>query len=112
MDDADSSASFMSALAAFSNSLSESGIAVYGVAYDLLHFGSWTVEAGKRHRRSLLQWDGKESKLSLSQCDVADSRAPRDWSFVAEESVSEHSSHEELFRAAESLLLEKAPSHK
>jgi hypothetical protein len=110
MNDAKSSASFMSALAAFSNSLSESGIAVYGVAYDLLHFGSWTIEAGKRHHRSLLQWDGKESVLSLSQCEVADSQAPRDWSLIAEEPVSDYSSHEELFDAAENLLVKKSPS--
>ena len=49
MNDAESSASFMSALAAFSKSLSESEIAIYGVAYDFLHFGSWTIELGKRH---------------------------------------------------------------
>lgn len=110
MDDAESSASFLSALAAFSNTLNESGIAIYGVAYDFLHFGSWTIEVGKRHRRSLLQWDGKESVLSLSRCEVADSQAPRDWSLVGEESVSDFSNDEELFHVAENLLLEKAPS--
>lgn len=109
MDDAESSTRFMSALAAFSESLSNSGIAIYGVAFDLLHFGSWTVETGTRHRRSLLQWDGKESLLSLSQCDVADSQAPRDWTLAAEESVSDHSTHNEVFRVAENLLLERVP---
>lgn len=97
-------------MAAFSNLLSESGIAIYGVAYDLLHFGSWTIEAGTRHRRSLLQWDGKEFLMSLSQCEVADSQTPRDWQLVAEESVADHSTHDELFRVAENLLLEKAQS--
>ena len=108
MNDAESSARFMLALATFSSSLSESGIAIYGVAYDLLHFGSWTIEVGKRHSRFLLQWDGKEAVLSLSQCDVADSQAPRDWSLVAEEPVSDHSSQAELLSVAENLFLEKS----
>ncbi len=106
MNDAESSASFMSALATFSTALSKSGIAIYGVAYDLLHFGSWTIEVGVRHRRALLQWDGKEFVISVSQCEVADSQAPRDWQLVAEEPVTDHSTHDELFRAAENLLLE------
>ena len=110
MNDAESSASFISALAAFSDSLSESGIAIYGLTYDLLHFGSWTIEVGKRHHRSLLQWDGKEFLMSLSQCDVADSQAPRDWKLVTEEPVADHSTHGELFRFAENLVLENTGS--
>ncbi len=108
MNDAESSASFMSALAAFSKTLSESEIAIYGVAYDLLHFGSWTIELGKRHHRSLLQWDGKELLMSLSNCDVSDSQAPREWKLVTEESVAEHSADDDLFRAAEKLVLANA----
>ena len=110
MNDAESSTSFMLSLAAFSKALSKSEIAIYGVAYDLLHFGSWTIEAGKRHDRSLLQWDGKEFQLSLSQCEVADSQAPRDWKLIAEESVAQHSTHDEVFASAENLLLEKSRS--
>ena len=106
MNDAESSASFMSALAIFSTALSKSGIAIYGVAYDLLRFGNWTIEVGVRHRRALLQWDGKEFEISVSQCEVADSQAPRDWQLVAEELVIDHSTHLELFQAAENLLLE------
>lgn len=100
----------MLALAAFSKTLSKFEIAIYGVAYDLLHFGSWTIEAGKRHDRSLLQWDGKEFVLSLSQCEVADSQAPRDWILVAEESVAQNSTHNDVFAAAKNLLLEKSRS--
>jgi hypothetical protein len=110
MNDAESSASFMSALAAFSRELSKSGIAIYGVAYDLLHFGSWTIEVGKRKQRSLLQWDGKEFLMSLSKCDVADSQSSRDWKLVAEEPIADHSTREELFRAAKNILLEKTRS--
>ena len=110
MNDVESSASFMSALAAFSESFSESGIATYGIAYDLLHFGSWTIEVGKRHHRSLLQWDGKEFLMSLSQCHVADSQAPREWKLVTEEPVANHSVHDEMFRAAENLVLQNARS--
>jgi len=110
MNDADLSASFMSALATFSKALSKSGIAIYGVSYDLMHFGSWTIEVGVRHRRALLQWDGKEFVISVSQCEVADSQAPRDWQLVAEEPVSDHSTHDELFLTAENLLLENTLS--
>ncbi len=110
MNDAESSASFISALAAFSKSMSESRIAIYGVAYDLLHFGSWTIEVGKRRHRSLLQWDGKEFLMSLSYCEVSDSQALREWKLVAEESIADHSTDGELFRAAENLVLENADS--
>lgn len=108
MNDAESSARFMSALAAFSKSLSESDIAIYGIAYDLLHFGSWTIELGKRHQRSLLQWNGREFLMSLSKCDVSDSQAPREWKLVTEESVAEHSADAELFHVAENLVLDNA----
>jgi hypothetical protein len=108
MTDAESSVSFMSSLAAFSQSLGESGLAIYGVSYDALHFGSWTIEVGKRHQRFLLQWDGKESQISLSRCDVVDSQAPRDWNLVAEESITDHPTDNELFNTAGNLLLEKA----
>lgn len=110
MGDPESSAKFMSALASFSNSLSESGIAIYRIAYELLHFGSWTIETGRRHHRTLVQWDGKESVLSISQCDVANSQAPRDWRLIAEKPVSVDSGHEDLFRAVQNLLLEKSSS--
>ena len=110
MNDAESSASFLLALAAFSQALSQSGIAIYGVAYDLLHFGSWTIEAGERHDRSLLQWDGKEFLMSLSQCEVADSQAPRDWKLIAEESIAQNSTHDEIFSAAENFLMKKSRS--
>ena len=106
MNDAESSASFMCALAVFSKALSQSGIAIYGVDYDLLHFGSWTIEAGERRHRSLLQWDGKELLMSLFQCEVADSRVSRDWQLVSKESVAQHSTNDEIFSAAEDFLLE------
>ena len=71
-----------------------------------MHFGSWTIELGRRHHRSLLQWDGKEFLMSLSQCNVADSQAPRDWKIVVEEPVGDHSTAGEVFGAAENLILE------
>ena len=110
MNDADSSKNFISALAGFSHRQAEAGIAIYGVAYDFLHFGSWTIELGARHQRSLLQWDGREFLMSLSQCDVADSHAPREWKLVAEEPVADRSTHDQIFSAAEKLVSENAHS--
>ena len=104
MNDAESSASFIAALAKFSQSMSESGTAIYRIEYYFLSFGSWTIELGTRHQRSLLQWDGKESRMSLSQWDVADSRAPQDWKLVAEERIADRSTHDQLFGAAEKFL--------
>ena len=110
MNDVESSASFISALAGFSQRLAEAGNAIYSVDYDFLHFGSWTIECGTRHHRSLLQWDGGEFLISLSRCDVADSRAQREWKLVTEGPVADHSTHDQLFGAAAKLMLETARS--
>jgi hypothetical protein len=110
MNDAESSASFIAALARFSQSLAESGTAIYEIAYDLLAFGSWTMELGTRHHRSLLRWDGKESRMSLSQWDVADSRSPQERKLVVEERIAGRSTHEQLFGAAEKFLSANARS--
>jgi hypothetical protein len=104
MNDAESSARFIAALARFSQSLAESGTGIYRIAYDFLAFGSWTIELGTRHHRSLLQWDGKESRMSLSQRDVADSRAQQEWKLVAEERIADRSTYDQLFGAAEKFL--------
>jgi hypothetical protein len=110
MNDAEASARFISALAAIATELSKSGIAIYGVAYDLLHFGSWTLEVGKRKQRWLIQWGGKESLMSVSQCDVADSQSPRTWKLVVEEPITDQSTHEKRFRIAANILMEKTRS--
>jgi hypothetical protein len=106
MNDAEASATLVACLAAFSASLAKFGLATYGVALQLLHFGSWTVEVGTRHKRLLVQWGGKESLLSVSRCVVADSQAARDWELVTEEEIVQPSTDAEIFRAAENLVLE------
>ncbi len=110
MNDSESSARFLSALATFSASLSQSGLAIYSVDYNMEAFGSWTIELGKRHQRSLLHWDGKEFVLSISQCEVPDSRAAREWKLVADEQIESRAADEELFRLAENLVLENTQS--
>ena len=90
-------------LAAFSHRLAEIGYAIYQLEYHFFEFGSWSMECGRRHHRALLQWDGKESLVSLSQCVVADSRDPRDWNLITEKNVSDRS---RLFGVAEALLME------
>ncbi len=108
MSDAESSESFVSALATFSKRLATSGVAIYGIAYDFLHFGSWTIELGKRHGRLLLQWDGKESLMTCSEADVADSQNTRDWKPVLEKSIGDASTPSRIFAAAEEIVIEHA----
>ena len=105
MNDSESSANFLSALATFSASLSRSGLAVYSVGYNMEAFGSWTIELGKRHRRMLVHWDGKESILSVSRCEVSDSRASKDWKLAADEQIEDRVTNDELFRVSENLIL-------
>jgi hypothetical protein len=67
--------------------LAKADIAVFSIAYDFLHFGSWTVEAGRRHHRILLQWHGRESTLSVSTTSISDARAQKQWKLVAEQRI-------------------------
>jgi hypothetical protein len=106
MNDSESSVSFLSALGAFSTSLSQSDLAIYTVGYNMEAFGSWTIELGKRHRRLLVHWDGKDFVLSVSRCEVANSRAAKDWKLAADEHLDNRASDDELFRVAENLILE------
>ncbi len=84
MSDATESTAFPTAMAAFAERLAGSDLAIYGIAYDYLHFGSWTIELGRRHRRLLVQWDGKESLLSCSVTAAPNSQAPRAWTLLEE----------------------------
>jgi hypothetical protein len=85
MDDSAESVVFPDALAGFAKRLAVNRVAIYGVAYDMLHFGSWTLEVGRRHRRLLLAWDGRESSLGLSERSVSDSsNVDADWRPVSE----------------------------
>lgn len=106
MNDTECTADFLSALAAFSVSLGQSRLAIYSVEYKMEAFGSWTIELGKRHRRLLVNWDGKESFLSVSQSEVSDSRASKDWKRAADEHIEYQKTANELFRVAENLILE------
>jgi hypothetical protein len=108
MNDAESSKLFLSALARFSTNLAKSDIVIYGIAYDFLHFGSWTIELGNRHSRLLLQWDGKESLMACSESDVADSQAPRDWKQVVDIPVKDATTQSGIFEAAEKIVIEHA----
>lgn len=105
MNDSESSANLLSALAKFAVCLSQSGLAIYSVGYDMEAFGSWTIELGNRHRRSLIHWGGKEFHLSVSQCEVSDSRAAKDWKLVADEQLDSRATDDELFAVVENLVL-------
>jgi hypothetical protein len=54
----------------------------------MLHFGSWTLEVGRRHRRILLAWDGKESSLGLSVRTVESWNVASDWKSVSESQLT------------------------
>ena len=87
-------------------SLANADIAVFGIAYDFLHFGSWTVEAGRRHHRILLQWDGREGILSVSTAAVSDARAQKQWRQVAERRIeAQAASGEQHFAIANDLAV-------
>jgi hypothetical protein len=86
--DATESAAVLSALHALADRLVAQNLAIYGVAYDFLHFGSWTVEAGRRHKRTLVQWDGKESTLTISTARTPDAQSARNWQEVARRAAS------------------------
>ena len=107
MNDSRSSVNFLSALAAFSASLSQSDLAIFRVHYNIEVFGSWTIEMGRRHRRALVEWDGREFVMSISLCDVSDSRAAKGWKVVSDEQLDSGVPYEELFQIAENLVLEK-----
>jgi hypothetical protein len=105
MDDSTESAVFADALAGFAKRLAASRVAIYGVAYDMLHFGSWTLEVGRRHRRVLLVWDGRESRLSLSVRGISDSsNVDADWRPVSEIQLAARD-HAAMLAAAEELVL-------
>jgi hypothetical protein len=87
MSDVKESQASVAGLAGIAVSLAKVDIAVYGIAYDFLHFGSWTIEAGRRHQRLLLQWDGRERTLTVSTASVSDAQAQKHWKQGAERHV-------------------------
>jgi hypothetical protein len=88
MSDAAQSLSALVGINRLATGLAEQGLAIYGLAYDYLHFGSWTIEVGRRHKRILLQWDGKESLLVVSVAVVSDAQGSKDWKRVAEQPIT------------------------
>lgn len=108
MSDAAAASAFPVALAAFSSRIGSSGFAIYGIAYDFLHFGSWKIEVGHRHHRLLIQWEGKESLLTLSTSEPADSRSPQDWRTLKELLVSGEITEQRVFDLAADYVFEYA----
>ena len=87
MSDATDSQSIIASISALAEDLASKDVAVYGVAFDYLHFGSWTIETGHRHKRTLLEWDGKEGLLTASVAAVADAQGRKNWKRVAERRI-------------------------
>jgi hypothetical protein len=90
MSDVKESQASVAGLAGVAAAIAKADIAVYGIAYDFSHFGSWTIEAGRRHQRLLLQWDGRERTLIVSTASVSDAQAQKHWKQVAERHVDSH----------------------
>lgn len=104
MHDSTESVVFPEALADFARRLAENRLAVYSVAYDMLHFGSWTLEVGRRHRRIRLAWDGKESSLDLAVGSSGSSNVAVDWMSVSQSRLSARD-HASVLAVAEELVL-------
>jgi hypothetical protein len=77
--DAEPTGAFLSELAGLATRLAAAQIAIYRIEYDALHFGSWTIVAGKRHRRVKVDWDGKESYLGVSTASFSDAQSRPEW---------------------------------
>jgi hypothetical protein len=88
MSDAAQSLVALAGINRLAEGLAKHNLAIYGLAYDYLHFGSWTIEVGRRHKRILLQWDGKESWLVISVAVVSDAQSAKDWKRVAEQAIT------------------------
>ena len=67
LSDAEVSKNYFEHLARLSKELGDGGIAVYGHRYDALSFGSWVVDAGTRHRRVRVTYDGREGLLRFAR---------------------------------------------
>ena len=104
MSDVNESQALVAGLVELAAALAASDIAVYGIAYDFLHFGSWTIEVGRRHHRLLLQWDGRETTLTVSKASVSDAHAQKQWKQVAERRVESQSASGHLHFALASEL--------
>jgi len=79
-DDTVSSIEHFQQICSLARQLSDIGVAIYEHHWDFLAFGSWTIEAGSRHRRFEFSWDGREFSISVSQCEFSDSRSHQRWS--------------------------------
>ena len=93
-NDAEDSATYFGQLAELSRRLDEVGIALYSHRYDFLAFGSWMVEAGTRHRRVRVTYDGREGLLRFEDAFVHSSKSPIEWrerecQFVSRTAASE-----------------------
>ena len=105
--DADALA-FPEALVSFARRLATRQLTVCRVAYDLLYFGSWTMEIGRGRRRVLLAWGGKEAVLYVSVRNVSRfARLTTDWRQVSERPLRAHDPASVLMEA-ELLLLTHA----
>jgi len=79
LSDTEVSKSHFEHLARLSQELGDDGIAVYCHRYDALSFGSWVVEAGTRHRRVRVTYDGREGLLRLDDAVVNSNSSPTEW---------------------------------
>ena len=78
-DEVHFSSVFLDSLAELAHRLNRHDIAIYDLAYHYWAFGSWTLVAGRPHRRLRFQFDGKEEALSISQSDFSDSQSQANW---------------------------------
>jgi hypothetical protein len=79
ISDAEVSTTYFEQLARLSKKLGDDGIALYSHRYDALSFGSWVVDAGTRHRRVRVTYDGREGLLRVEDAVVNSNSSPTEW---------------------------------
>ena len=60
----------------FAARLAAAPVAIFAHQFDDLHFGSWLVVAGSRHRRVRLTWDGRADRANERRRLTLGSKCP------------------------------------
>jgi hypothetical protein len=84
-DDANSGVSHFGHLLSLAERLASQSVALYYHEWHFDAFGSWSIVAGRRHRRFRFVWDGKEFSIHVDSCYKTSGGYPEQWTAVAEE---------------------------
>jgi hypothetical protein len=65
------------------------GAAILEHSYRLLLMGSFTLVVGTVHRRLRFSWDGRESFLTVSECQCENESSPQRWTPVSNARIAQ-----------------------